>query len=53
MRAHPRSVVITLAGPLNNVIKIKPPIVFNKHNADQMLREVDHALTALGAKAHL
>ena len=41
------------AGPLNNVIKIKPPIVFNKHNADQMLREVERALSSLAAKAHL
>ena len=36
MRDH--GVLISTDGPLHNVLKIKPPLVFNKQNADYLLR---------------
>ena len=36
MRDH--GVLISTDGPLHNVLKIKPPLVFNKENADYLLR---------------
>ena len=35
-------------GPLHNVLKIKPPMPFNKQNADEMLFCLDEALRDLG-----
>lgn len=38
---------ISTDGPLNNVLKIKPPIVFNKKNADDMVYYLDIAFAEL------
>lgn len=38
---------ISTDGPLNNVLKIKPPIVFNKNNANDMVQHLDTAFTLL------
>jgi 4-aminobutyrate aminotransferase-like enzyme len=39
-------VLVSTDGPDENVIKIKPPICFNKHNADQLVEAMDRALAA-------
>lgn len=36
-----RQVLLSTDGPLHNVIKFKPPIVFDKHNADELLEKLD------------
>lgn len=43
-----RGFLISTDGPLYNVLKIKPPIVFNKKNAADMVEHLDQALTKLG-----
>ena len=37
MRMRDKLVLISRDGPKNNVLKIKPPIVFNKQNVDCMI----------------
>ena len=39
--------LLSTDGPLNNVLKIKPPMPFNKQNADEMIRFLDIALSEL------
>jgi 4-aminobutyrate aminotransferase-like enzyme len=43
-----RGFLISTDGPLYNVLKIKPPIVFNKKNATDMVEHLDQVLTKLG-----
>lgn len=43
-----RGFLISTDGPLYNVLKIKPPIVFNKQNAADMVEHLDQVLTKLG-----
>ncbi|MDI9310605.1 MAG: aminotransferase class III-fold pyridoxal phosphate-dependent enzyme [Limnohabitans sp.] len=38
---------ISTDGPLNNVLKIKPPIIFNKNNADEIVHYLDIAFSEL------
>jgi len=40
-------ILISIDGPLHNVIKIKPPLVFNKENADQVAKNLDKILTEM------
>ncbi|MBO9729554.1 MAG: aminotransferase class III-fold pyridoxal phosphate-dependent enzyme [Chitinophaga sp.] len=42
-----RGFLISTDGPLHNVLKIKPPLVFNKENADTFLRHLDVVLGEL------
>lgn len=42
-----QGILISIDGPLHNVLKIKPPIVFNKQNADQYVNTLDKILTCL------
>ncbi|WP_341842898.1 aminotransferase class III-fold pyridoxal phosphate-dependent enzyme [Chitinophaga caseinilytica] len=42
-----RGFLLSTDGPLYNVLKIKPPLVFSKQNAADMVRHLDEALTAL------
>jgi 4-aminobutyrate aminotransferase-like enzyme/Ser/Thr protein kinase RdoA (MazF antagonist) len=42
-----RSILLSTDGPFDNVIKIKPPIVFNENNADQVVETLDDVLTSL------
>ena len=39
--------LLSADGPLHNVLKIKPPIPFNKQNADELLEYLDEALNEL------
>lgn len=36
--------LLSTDGPLHNVLKIKPPLVFNKENADEFLHHLDNIL---------
>jgi hypothetical protein len=40
-------VLVGLEGPLGNVLKIRPPLVFTKANADRLLEALDRALAAI------
>ena len=39
-----RGILLSTDGPYNNVIKIKPPLVFNKHNVDFVCSEIKYFL---------
>lgn len=39
--------LISTDGPLHNVLKIKPPLTFNKKNADELLQYLDEAFNEL------
>ena len=41
--------LLSTDGPLHNVLKIKPPMPFNKQNADELLQYLDEALKELDA----
>jgi 4-aminobutyrate aminotransferase-like enzyme/Ser/Thr protein kinase RdoA (MazF antagonist) len=43
-----RGVLVSTDGPADNVLKIKPPIVFARSDADVLLTELDAALARLG-----
>jgi 4-aminobutyrate aminotransferase-like enzyme/Ser/Thr protein kinase RdoA (MazF antagonist) len=38
-------VLISIDGPLRNVLKIKPPMVFNQENADYLIQALDRVLS--------
>ncbi len=42
-----RGVLVTATGRHNNVIKIRPPLVFSKDNADRLVEALDQSLSAL------
>lgn len=42
-----RGFLISTDGPLYNVLKIKPPMVFNKENADALVKNLDEVLTEM------
>jgi 4-aminobutyrate aminotransferase-like enzyme/Ser/Thr protein kinase RdoA (MazF antagonist) len=46
-RMRDDGVLIGLEGPLGNVLKIRPPLVFSEANADRLLEALDRALGAL------
>ena len=39
-----RGILLSTDGPDHNVIKIKPPMIFTKQNADQLLDVLDQLL---------
>ena len=39
-----KGILLSTDGPFNNVIKIKPPLVFNKRNVDFVCSEIDNFL---------
>jgi len=39
-------VLLSSTGAFNNVLKIRPPLVFSKANADVLLEKLEHALSA-------
>ena len=43
-RLRDRGVLISTDGPHDNVIKIKPPLVFSSDHADILCSELDQAL---------
>jgi 4-aminobutyrate aminotransferase-like enzyme len=44
--AKGQGVLLSTDGPFSNVIKIKPPMVFDSANADRLVHVIDQALTA-------
>jgi 4-aminobutyrate aminotransferase-like enzyme/Ser/Thr protein kinase RdoA (MazF antagonist) len=42
-----RGYLLSTDGPLHNVLKIKPPMPFNKQNADELLLYLDEALNEI------
>jgi len=50
-RLRERGVLISTDGPHDNVIKIKPPIVFTRADADILCFELDNALSELSSSA--
>lgn len=42
-----RGILLSVDGPLHNVLKIKPPIVFNEENADSVVHNLDEVLAPL------
>lgn len=40
-------ILLSLDGPYSNVLKIKPPLYFNKENATQVIQTLDKVLTDL------
>ena len=44
-RMKEKGVLLSTDGPDHNVIKIKPPIVFNKENADELVKKLDETMT--------
>lgn len=43
-RMRDKGILMSTDGPYNNVLKIKPPMVFSKENADFLLESMDHVL---------
>jgi 4-aminobutyrate aminotransferase-like enzyme len=39
--------LLSTDGPLHNVLKIKPPLTFNKENADEIIAALEETLSAL------
>jgi 4-aminobutyrate aminotransferase-like enzyme/Ser/Thr protein kinase RdoA (MazF antagonist) len=46
--AREHGVLLSTDGPLHNVIKIKPPLVFGHDDADRLAQTLDDALATLG-----
>jgi 4-aminobutyrate aminotransferase-like enzyme/Ser/Thr protein kinase RdoA (MazF antagonist) len=44
-RMKERGFLLSTEGPLHNVLKIKPPIIFSKQNADDLIRNLGKVLT--------
>ena len=42
-----KRVLLSADGPDRNVIKFKPPIVFNQENVDELVDKLDEVLTEL------
>ena len=42
-----RGFLLSTDGPYHNVLKIKPPLTFNKQNAEEMLTSLDEAIKEL------
>lgn len=45
-----RGILLSTDGPDHNVLKIKPPMVFNQNNADQLVDTLDSVLAKLPAQ---
>ena len=43
-RMKERGILLSTDGPLHNVLKIKPPLVFNRENADMLVKSLDEVL---------
>ena len=46
-------ILLSLDGPYSNVMKIKPPLCFNKENATAIVQTLDKVLTDLKVRAHI
>jgi 4-aminobutyrate aminotransferase-like enzyme len=45
-RLKESGVLISTDGPMHNVLKLKPPMVFSSENADQLIRRLEEILAA-------
>jgi 4-aminobutyrate aminotransferase-like enzyme len=45
-----RGILLSTDGPMNNVIKIKPPLVFTKNNADRVVDQLGQVIKKLASK---
>ena len=45
-RMKEKGILLSTDGPDHNVIKIKPPIVFNIENAEELVNTLDETITA-------
>jgi len=45
-RMKEKGILLSTDGPDHNVIKIKPPIVFNIENAEELVKKLDETMTA-------
>jgi 4-aminobutyrate aminotransferase-like enzyme len=43
-RMKDHGILMSIDGPLHNVLKLKPPMVFNEQNADQLVQVLDKVL---------
>ena len=43
-RMKDHGILISTDGPLHNVLKLKPPIVFTEQNADEVVSTLDRVL---------
>jgi 4-aminobutyrate aminotransferase-like enzyme len=43
-RAKERGVLMGTDGPYDNVIKLRPPMIFNRENADLLLETLDRSM---------
>ncbi len=43
-RMRDRGILLSTDGPLHNVVKIKPPLVFDENDADRLVRNLDEVL---------
>ncbi|MFN8484748.1 MAG: aminotransferase class III-fold pyridoxal phosphate-dependent enzyme [Anaerolineae bacterium] len=43
-RLRERGILLSTDGPYHNVLKIKPPLVFDEHDADRLVAELDRIL---------
>ena len=42
-----RGILLSIDGPLHNVIKIKPPLIFSEQNADRLIENLDQVLNTI------
>ncbi|MEM7248368.1 MAG: aminotransferase class III-fold pyridoxal phosphate-dependent enzyme [Acidobacteriota bacterium] len=47
-RVRERAILLSTDGPKHDVLKIKPPMVLNRHDVDMVLRVMDEELGAMG-----
>jgi 4-aminobutyrate aminotransferase-like enzyme len=47
-RMKDAGILLSIDGPLHNVLKLKPPLVFDQENADFLVAMLDEVLAALG-----
>ncbi len=52
-RMKDRGVLLSTDGPFENVIKIKPPLVFSRENADQLAAGLDEVLGEIEPRAKM
>lgn len=49
-RMKDRGILLSVDGPLHNVIKFKPPMVFNNDNADELVSSLDQVLETMAPR---
>ena len=50
LRMRENFVLLSLDGPHSNVMKIKPPLKFDKQNATELIEKLDQVLGQLNSK---